>query len=329
MAALTDLHQAELANWLPQYGVGELSDYQRISTGIENSNYYVNTTDTSNVHRWVLTILEQDYPSRQLLVPLASTLQRAGLPVPRIVANSTGETVVPLAGKPAILSTCLPGTHPVNPTTKQCSAVGRFLARFHRAGASVRSHARPFIRDYDWLATNSDAVKMHLSFDQQTLLRRALGHLRSLLSRHDLACLPSGVIHGDLFRDNVLFTKSGLSGVLDFHHAGDHYLLFDIAVAANDWCTDGSGRLDTERAIALLRAYNGERELTTEELWFLPLFMVYGATAFWLSRLRTKYPPPGRPTQTQKNPEEFRAIVQDRCTQFFYLDQRLLTSSVT
>ncbi len=326
MATLTELSQSELANWLPQYGVGELSDYQRISTGIENSNYFVNTTDTANVHRWVVTILEQDYPSRNLLVPLANSLQRAGLPVPRIVTNGDGNSVVSLVGKPAILSTRLPGEHPVNPTTNQCMAVGRFLARFHRASSGARSHAKLFDRDLNWLQSNGEQVAPYLPFDQQSLLRRALGHLKSLLNRRDLACLPTGIVHGDLFRDNVLFTNRGLSGVLDFHHAGEHYLLFDIAVAINDWCTDGSGVLDTDRTVALLRAYNGERPLSAEELWFLPLFMIYGATSFWLSRLRAKFPPPGQSLQTQKNPEEFRAIVQNRCNAFFYIDPRLLAA---
>lgn len=324
MAVLTQIDQRQLAEWLPQYGVGELSEFQHISAGIENSNYFVNTIDTTQVHRWVVTILEQDYPSRELLVPLAQTLQGAGLPVPRIMPNKTGESVVALAGKPAILSSRLPGSHPVNPTTRQCAAIGRFLARFHRASNGARSHATRFARDLNWLQTNADIVSRYLPFNEQALLKRALAHLQSLLSRRDLAALPSGVVHGDLFRDNALFNEQGLSGVLDFHHAGEHFLLFDIAVAANDWCTDGSGALDTERCLAMLSAYNAERKLTSEELWFLPLFMIYGATAFWLSRLGTKYPPPGQPAEARKNPEEFRAIVANRCSQFYYLDPRLL-----
>ena len=156
MAALTQLNTSELAAWLPQYGVGELSEFQQISQGIENSNYFVNTTDTTEVRRWVVTILEQDYPSRELLVPLAKTLTKAGLPVPQIRANSSGESVVKLVGKPAILSTRLPGSHPVNPTASQCVAVGRFLARFHRAGQGARTHAKGFNRDFEWLQTNAD-----------------------------------------------------------------------------------------------------------------------------------------------------------------------------
>ena len=327
MAALTSLDQAELAEWLPQYGVGELSDFQRISTGIENSNYFVSTTDTRQVHQLVVTILEQNYPSRDLLVPLASTLQQAGLPVPKILPTKGGQSVVTLAGKPAILSTRLPGAHPVNPTSGQCAAVGRFLARFHIAGQGARNHANLFVRDLDWLQNNAEQVASYLPFADQALLTRSLGYLKSLLTRKDLAALPTGVVHGDLFRDNVLFNERGLSGVLDFHHAGEYFLLFDIAVAVNDWCTDSSGTLDTERCVPLLQAYHAERALTTDELWFLPLFMIYSATAFWLSRLRSKYPPPGQPVEARKNPEEFRAIVEKRCGQFFYLDPRVLEPS--
>ena len=216
MAALTSLDQAELAEWLPQYGVGELSDFQRISTGIENSNYFVSTTDTRQVHQLVVTILEQNYPSRDLLVPLASTLQQAGLPVPKILPTKGGQSVVTLAGKPAILSTRLPGAHPVNPTSGQCVAVGRFLARFHIAGQGARNHANLFVRDLDWLQNNAEQVASYLPFADQALLTRSLGYLKSLLTRKDLAALPTGVVHGDLFRDNVLFNERGLSGVLDF-----------------------------------------------------------------------------------------------------------------
>jgi len=324
MAALTPINQTQLADWLPQFDVGELSDFQQISAGIENSNYFVNTTNAREVRRWVVTILEQDYPSKDLLVPLANTLSESGLPVARIVPNNRGDSMVPLAGKPAILSSRLSGEHPANPTTKQCAALGRFIARFHRGATAARPHARLFNRDLNWLKLNADRVARFLPFDQQSLLTRAIQHLESLLTRRDLACLPSGIVHGDLFRDNVLFNDKGLSGVVDFHHAGEHFLLFDIAVAINDWCTDGSGILDTERAAAMLRAYHSERALTKEELWFLPLFMIYAATAFWLSRLSAHYPPPGAPAEARKNPQEFRAIVEARCAQFYYLDARVL-----
>jgi homoserine kinase type II len=324
MAAHTQLSARELNDWLPQFAVGSLSDFAVISSGIENSNYYVNTLDSNGLHHWVLTILEQQYPSRELLVPLAHRLHQCGLPVARIQPSTAGESIVQWQGKPAILSSRLPGEHPVNPTRSQCAAVGRFLARFHRAAATTRAHAMLFARDLNWLTRHADQVRTYLPYEDQVLLQDALSLIRSLLDRRDLARLPTGIVHGDLFRDNVLFNEQGLSGVLDFHHAGEHYLLFDLAVAANDWCTDGSGHLDPERTVSLLRDYHRERALTTEEVWFLPIFMIYAAAAFWLSRLAVCYPPRRSQPAEQKNPDEFRTLLAQRYNHFYYFDQRLL-----
>lgn len=324
MAVLTQLARRSVNDWLTQFDVGELTDLEEISAGIENSNFFVNTLNQTGVQRWVLTLLEQNYASRELMVPLNRCLLEYGLPVAAIKTTQQGESVTSCAGKPAILSRRLIGSHPTNPTLNQCAAMGRFLARFHRAALQVRTHARLFNRDLNWLKRRADEVRGHLSYNDQALLKQVLAQLTSLFSRHDVARLPTGIIHGDLFRDNVLFDERGLSGVLDFHHAGEHYLVFDIAVAANDWCTQTNGELDPERLIALLKAYSQQRTLTTEELWFLPLFMIYGAAAFWLSRLASRYPPPKTLPIALKNPDEFRAIVNERCAHFYYFDHRLL-----
>ena len=324
MAVITQLSRREVNDWLTGFDVGQLTDLEEISAGIENSNFFVNTLDQSGVQRWVLTLLEQTYSSRELMLPLNRCLLNSGLPVAAIQSNRSGESVTQCEGKPAILARRLPGVHPTNPTSSQCSAIGRFLARFHHAATKVRSHALLFNRDLNWLQRHADEVRRHLPYSDQALLRQVLAQLKSLFGRYDVTRLPTGIIHGDLFRDNVLFDERGLSGVLDFHHAGEHYLLFDIAVAANDWCTQTNGQLDPERLIALLKGYHQERVLTTEELWFLPLFMSYGAAVFWLSRLSARYPPPKTLPVALKNPEEFQAIAYERCAHFFYFDPRLL-----
>lgn len=324
MAVLTQLARRTVNDWLIQFDVGELTDLEEISAGIENSNFFINTLNQSGVQRWVLTLLEQTYSSRELLVPLNRALLESGMPVAAIKTNQQGDSITNCAGKQAILAQCLSGSHPTNPTSSQCAAVGRFLARFHRAALPVRANARLFNRDLNWLQRRADDVRAYLPYKDQALLQQVLAQLKSLFARRDVARLPTGIIHGDLFRDNVLFDERGLSGVLDFHHAGEHYLLFDIAVAANDWCTQTNGELDPERLIALLKAYHQQRTLTTEELWFLPIFMTYGASAFWLSRLTSRYPPPKTLPVALKNPDEFQAIVTERCAHFYYFDHRLL-----
>ncbi|MEM7218316.1 MAG: homoserine kinase [Pseudomonadota bacterium] len=324
MNIATRITEQELSPWLEQFDVGRLTDLRQISTGIENSNYYVDTDNPQGTRHFVLTVLEQQYASRDLLVPLTHRLHAAGLPVPAILRTRRGDSITRLLGKQALLSACLPGEHPLNPTRSQCAAVGRFLARFHRAAEGAREQAQLFARDLNWLRRNATQVRSFLPQSEQKLLDDSVKLLESLLDRRDLTRLPIGIVHGDLFRDNVLFNSHGLSGVLDFHHAGEHYLLYDVAVAMNEWCAEGGGRLDAEHAYALLRGYCSERALRDEELWFLPIFLVYAALAFWLSRLAVRYPPQETPPPRQKNPDEFRDILRERVRRFFYVDRRRL-----
>jgi homoserine kinase type II len=136
--------------------------------------------------------------------------------------------------------------------------------------------------------------------------------------------LPTGIIHADLFRDNVLFNERGLTGVLDFHNAAQGYLIYDLAVAANDWCNDGNGILDPERTLALLRAYHQIRPLTRHELWFFSGFTLYAALVFWLLRLSFAAHPEHAGEVRFNNPEELQRIVEQHSAHFFYLDERLL-----
>ena len=324
MAVLTNLDPAALATWLSGFDLGELERVERISTGIENSNFFVDTRQDGALRQFVLTLLEQRLPSRALLVPLSQRLTDRGLPVPRLQADRAGNVLGELAGKPALLATRLPGQHPYNPSAAQCAAIGRLLARMHLASRPLLADAPHHARQLPWLEAQGQAVNRFLPFEEQSLLRRALRHSTSLLHREDVLRLPMGVVHGDLFRDNALFNERGLCGVLDFHHAGRHFLVFDLAVAANDWCTEGSGALDTERLTSLLAGYHSVRPLGVAEQWFMPVMMIYAALCFWLSRLATHYPPGSTPADARKNPDEFRDILEARCAKFVYTDPRML-----
>ena len=127
-------------------------------------------------------------------------------------------------------------------------------------------------------------------------------------------------MHGDLFRDNVLFDGPELTGVLDFHHAARGYLVYDLAVAANDWCNRPGGALDPERTAALVAAYHKVRPLTILEKGFFPGFLLYAALAFWLSRLTVALKTDTRSTARFKDPDEFREIVAHRNAHFFQID---------
>ncbi len=156
------------------------------------------------------------------------------------------------------------------------------------------------------------------------MARDIVESIGSMLRREDVQRLPRGIIHGDIFRDSVLFSERGLTGVLDFHHAAAGYWIYDLAVAANDWCNDNSGVLDSDRTLALLRAYHAIRPLTPTEAWHFPMFALYAAAAFWLSRLTVDMRRKSQPRARVNNPEEFQRIVQQHAARFYYLDARLL-----
>ncbi len=179
-------------------------------------------------------------------------------------------------------------------------------------------------RDTEWLQQRAGMVAGYLPHLDQDLIEMSVTGVASMLARTDVQGLPSGMIHGDLFRDNVLFDGQGLTGVLDFHHAARGYLIYDLAVAANDWCADASGCLDPERTLQLLRDYHQIRPLQPLELWFFPGFALYAALAFWLSRLAVALQQSSAGRVRFKNPDEFRSIVLQQSRHPFYVDPRSL-----
>ncbi len=324
MNAITQLDVLDLEDTLARYGLGELSRYWPAANGIENSNYFVRTIRDGVEHDYVLTILEQPSNAGGAYVPLLDRLVAAGLPVARVIKTLNGEAYQSFAGKSVLLSQRLPGRHVYNPTRSQVCALGRFIARLHNATEGWDFPVPPYPRDELWLERQAAIAGKRLPFQSAELLEATVREVRSLLLRQDVKALPAGVIHADLFRDNVLFNEHGLTGVLDFHHAAAGYLIYDLAVAANDWCTDSSGALDQELTLALLRAYHELRPLSAAELGLLPAFLLYAALAFWLSRLVVAIGGSEDPGARCNNPEEFERITSRHASQFFYLDQRLL-----
>lgn len=257
-------------------------------------------------------------------VPLLDLCVQAGLCVAAVIRTLNGEPFATFNAKTVLLSQRLPGRHIYNPTLSQVEALGRFAARLHNATANCDLTIPAYPRNAQWLTQAASDVRRYLPFEATQLLDDTLANVSSLLGRSDVHDLPRGVIHGDLFRDNLLFNERGLTGVLDFHHAANGYLLYDLAVAANDWYTDSSGVLDTERTTALLRSYHAIHPLSSAEIRFFPLFALYAALSFWLSRLMISVQCNEQGNIRFNNPEEFQRILQQHASHFFYLDERLL-----
>ncbi len=324
MSDISQLDPLRLEALVCGYRIGELVRYWPAASGIENSNYFLSTRSRGLEHHYVLTLLERPPYAGDALVTLLDAVVEAGLPVPAVLRDREGRAFTELDGSRALLCPRLPGRHVYNPTQRQIEAVGRFVARFHLAALAAGVDLPAYPRTLAWLETEAEACRGRVSYAVQALHADVRAELRNGLGRADVAALPRGPIHGDLFRDNVLFNEWGLAGVVDFHHASCGYLIYDLAVAANDWCTDANGALDPEQTLLLLRAYHGIRPLGRQELWHFPIFALYAAAAFWTSRLTVDLEQRRGRSVRANNPEEFQRIVQHHRGHPFYLDERRL-----
>jgi len=304
MSVFTPVTADELRHWLQDYAVGELTDLQGISAGIENTNYFVTTSGG----RYVLTLFEK-LTARKLpfYLNLMAHLAEHGVPSAHPVANRAGSYLGMLNGKPAALVARLEGRDVTAPTAAQCAAVGTALAKLHLAGQSYATTMDNPRGPKWWKAALTDILPF-VAGDDAALLKEEI-RFQSLYRFSDL---PRGVIHADLFRDNVLFSGNQVAGVIDFYFACTDALLYDIAIAVNDWCNTTDGGLDAARTRAFVDAYGVVRPYTPIERGAWPVMLRAGALRFWVSRLYDYHlPRPGELTHA-KDPQHFRNILEQR-----------------
>ncbi len=306
------LNPKSLESLLDRYDVGRLLDHLPASHGIENSNYFLTTSRDGVRCRWVLTVLEQPSHSGSSYVPLLDLCHDAGLPVAPVVRNKAGDAIETVDRKAALLAPMLPGGHVDQPSVKQLEALGGFVGEFHRATGSPGFEVPAYPRDVRWLRDREARVRGHVADSDAHRVTDVVERVADLLNGKDVAGLPTGVVHGDLFRDNVLFDGPELTGVVDFHHAARSYLVYDLAVAVNDWCSGPGGALDLRRCAAMVGAYHVVRPLDDLEVALFAQFLLYAALAFWLSRLTVAVGTDRNSTTRSKDPDEFKAIVADR-----------------
>ena len=304
VAVVTELSEDVVADVVKQYDVGSLVAYWPADDGVENTNYFLRTNlDTE----YVLTVVESTRHHNDLMVQVLDVAHRHDLPVAPVLASKEGPREVYRLGKPMLLSTRLPGRHINETNEKQCNAIGKFLAMLHLNTKELGREAHQYPRDLAWLNHHAALLQQSQSPGHQRQLEKALEGITIGLEQPAIETLPTGIIHGDLFRDNALFDDGELSGVVDFHHTSHHYWIYDVAVAINDWCTTKQ-LLDANRAAALVDGYQEIRPFEETEVDFYPTFGLYSAVAFWISRLAARSANNASRSPRSKDPDEFRRI---------------------
>jgi homoserine kinase type II len=304
LSVYTPVSEDELAAWLRNYSVGEPASCQPIESGIENTNYFVTTSQG----RYVLTLFER-LPADELpfYLNLMAHLARHGIPCPAPIANLADQYLGTLKGKPAALVTRLPGRSLEEPGVAHVEELGALLARMHLAGRSYGAYLEN-PRGPKWWRFAAREVIPFLDASKKNLLEKEL----EFQSGQRFPDLPRGPVHADLFRDNALFDGARLSGVIDFYFAGVDCLLYDLAVCANDWCLARDSALEPKRLRALLSSYHDVRPLSSLESKAWPAMLRAAALRFWLSRLYDFHlPRPGMLVHAH-DPEQFRRVLESR-----------------
>lgn len=285
MAVYTEVSTAELNALLADYDLGTLVSMQGIEGGIENTNYFITLAQAGQTQAYVLTLFEElGQDELPFFVELCQWLAERQVPLPYAIKDRNGIALKRLNNRPAVIQPRLQGDHvaqrALNAT--HCREVGTALAQLHNAGRDfyLRRQAH---RGVFWWRRESANIRAHLSTEDAALLQEEVQAFDLL--REQAWELPLGIIHGDLFHDNALFTGERLTAILDLYNAATAYLLYDLAIVANDWCCNPDGSIDPVREQALLEAYRAERPFTADEHKAWPVLTRTAAMRFWLSRL--------------------------------------------
>ena len=281
MAVYTDVSDDELATFLAEYDIGRVIACKGIAEGVENSNFLLQTDQGL----YILTIYEKRVAEADLpfFLGLIGHLSAKGVPCPLPVSARDGEALRRLVSKPAAICTFLQGNWPRRQSPSQCEALGAALARMHLAGRDYPIRRANALSLEGWAGLVAETA--HRADEVRAGLRREIIGEFEVLQDAWPEDLPNGVIHADLFPDNVFFLDHSLSGLIDFYFACNDALAYDIAICLNAWCFEHNVEFNITKARRLLAGYRRVRDLEPGELAALPMLARGAALRFLLTRL--------------------------------------------
>jgi len=281
MAVYTDVSFEDLESFLESYDLGEPRVFKGIAEGVSNSNYFLQTETGA----YILTLYEMRVEAADLpfYLALMEHLACSEIQCPTPVHARNGEVTGLLNGRPAAILTFLDGVSLRRPTAEHCQAAGRALAALHEAGASFKGRRANALGPQGWRTLADDCAQKAdtVGDGMRALIEEELASLTAAWP----ATLPQGIIHADLFPDNVLFVNDRLSGIIDFYFACNDALAYDLAVMLNAWCFETDGAFNLTKGRALFAGYQTMRKLNLAERAAFPLLCRGAALRFLLTRL--------------------------------------------
>jgi len=306
MAVYTEITDDELDAFVAGYDIGSVVSFKGIAEGVENSNYLVQT-DRDN---FILTLYEKrvDPDDLPFFLGLMDHLADRGLRCPTPIHDRNGAALRTLAGRPAAMISFLKGVWPRRPRGVHCAGVGKAMAEFHLAGADFALQRPNNLSVQGWRPLfeacegGGDSVAPGLTAEIEAEL--------DYLEQNWPSDLPSGVIHADLFPDNIFFLGDQLSGLIDFYFACNDFYAYEIGICLNAWCFEPDRQFNITKARKMLQAYRSVREISADELAALPVLARGAALRFLLTRLYDWLNTPAGAMVKPKDPLEYRQYLR-------------------
>jgi len=306
MAIYTKVDTHEAKSILKNFNLGELKKIQGIKKGIENTNYLLITT----TGKFILTLFEKRVKTKELpfFMDLMLSLNDRQILCPKPIKNKNKKTLFQIKNRQAAICSFVYGKEKTNHTLSECQLIGKNIAKLHMVGKKIKLHRVNNLSIKSWIALNQS-----IKTKANKKIPNIYGFINTLLldlKKKWPSQLPTGIIHGDLFPDNIFFNKTKFAGFIDFYFSCSDFLIYDIAICINAMCFDKKIKFNKLKANALLKGYSSQRKISKKEFTALPQLLLGASIRFFLTRLHDSINRQKGAVVKVKNPKEFLKRIQ-------------------
>ena len=301
MAVYTKLEHQEVKQFLEQYNINNFKDFKGITEGVENTNYLIKTSEQD----YILTIYEKRVDENDLpfFIKLLSNLSENNFPCPKPISNKNNEKINKIKNKNAALVTFLNGQSKNKITSEDCFEIGKITAQLHEITKKFNINRKNNLSIESWQNIFEKTIKQKIDLDE-TIIKKTKNYLNFLKDKWPKD-LPQGIIHADLFPDNIFFTNNKVSGIIDFYFACNDFFAYEIAICINSLCFDNNSTFNMTKAKNLIDGYTSIRTLSEDEKKYLPILSMGAAMRFFLTRLYDFYHTDNKADVKIKDPFEY------------------------